>query len=50
MIMSLAQSEIFERFYQNADAEKAKPMAAYMKNICPFWGYKSPSGALSRNF
>ena len=49
--MSLAQSEIFERFYQNADAEKAKPMAAYMKNICPFLGIQKPKReALSREF
>jgi len=49
--MSLAESDIFEVFYANADPDKAEPMAAYMKNICPFLGISKPQRAsISRSF
>ncbi|MDR2673093.1 MAG: DNA alkylation repair protein [Coriobacteriales bacterium] len=45
------ESEIFDSFYANADPAQAEPMAAYMKNICPFLGIPKPKrAALSKNF
>lgn len=34
--------EIFEKYYQKANPEKAPAMAAYMKNQFPFLGIQSP--------
>ena len=49
--MSLSQSDIFDVFYQNTDEERARQMAAYMKNICPFLGISKPTRtALSKEF
>jgi 3-methyladenine DNA glycosylase AlkD len=49
--MSLTKSDIFDVFYTNADPVKAEPMAAYMKNICPFLGISKPQRAsISRSF
>ena len=44
-------TDIFETFYAAADAEKAGPMAAYMKNRFPFLGIQKPAREkLSRDF
>lgn len=49
--MSLVDAGIFEIFYQNADQERAQPMAAYMKNLFPFLGIAKPERAvLSKEF
>ena len=49
--MSLTESEIFNEFYANADPAQAEPMAAYMKNVCPFLGIPKPKRtALSKEF
>ena len=49
--MSLIESELFSAFYANIDPAQAEPMAAYMKNICPFLGIPKPKRtALSKEF
>ena len=43
--------DIFDLFYANADPAAAEPMAAYMKNVCPFLGIPKPKRAqLSKDF
>ncbi|MDD4492935.1 MAG: DNA alkylation repair protein [Eubacteriales bacterium] len=50
-IVNLSESDIYDIFYANADPAQAMPMAAYMKNICPFLGIPKPKRAtLSRKF
>ena len=49
--MSPTESELFRTFYANADPVQAEPMAAYMKNVCPFLGIPRPKRtALSKEF
>jgi 3-methyladenine DNA glycosylase AlkD len=44
-------TDIFEILRQNANAEQAVSMSAYMKNICPFLGIPKPKRAeLSKPF